>query len=142
VKGPRSYPVLTPALGFPPPDDDVRKWLLDAKTKIGFYACWRVFMLVLLRSLQVIDAKMDDISQLYGLERPQSLEGKFRLLMTAGQSFSRQGQPRRQFYHEVLELADEVWHLCFIFILDTDVLLLPDVVAAVTIVTRIVIQHG
>jgi hypothetical protein len=29
--------VLTVALGFPPPDDDVRDWLLKGKTKTGSF---------------------------------------------------------------------------------------------------------
>jgi hypothetical protein len=110
---------LTVALGFPPPDDDVRDWLLKGKTKMeaftraGAFLC--ALFVTLLRYLQQLDAEIADISTLAIDERPKSLEAKLRLLMTAGQTFSRQGQPRRQFYEEVLDLADEVCLLCFIF---------------------------
>jgi hypothetical protein len=107
--------VLTAVLGFPPPDDDVRNWLLQGKTKMEAFTRAGAFLYalfdVLLRYLQQIDAKIADMSPLSNGERPESLEAKFRLLMTTGQTFSCQGQPRRQFYAEVLDLADEVCSL-------------------------------
>jgi hypothetical protein len=104
-------------LGFPPPDEDVRLWLLKGKTKIeaftraGSFLC--ALFVILLRYLQEIDAKIADILPHH--ERPRTLEAKFRLLMTAGQTFCHQGQPRSQFYKDVLGLADEVYPLCFLF---------------------------
>jgi hypothetical protein len=106
---------------------------MEAFTRAGAFLC--SLFVVLLRSLQAIDAEMDHISQLYGVQRPQSLESIFRLLMTVGQSFSRRGQPCRQFYDHVLEFADEVCGSYFHLRTRPDVLLLPDVVAAVTLDT-------
>jgi hypothetical protein len=110
---------LTVALGFPPPDENVRNWLLGGKTKMEAFTRAGAFLCalfdILLRYLQQIDAKIADISPLSNGGPPKSLEAKLRLVMTAGQTFSRQGRPRRQFYEEVLDLADEVCPLCFIF---------------------------
>jgi hypothetical protein len=39
---------------------------------------------------------------------PESLAGMFRLFMTAGQLFSKQGDLRIEFYNSVLERADNV----------------------------------
>ena len=79
---------------------------MDSFTLAGAFLC--ALFVVLLRYLKQIDAKIADISPLPNDEHPTSLAGKFRLIMTAGQTFSRQGLPRQQFYEEVLELADEV----------------------------------
>jgi hypothetical protein len=101
--------LLTSALGFPPPDNDVRNWLLQSKTKIealtraGAFLC--ALFVVLLRYLKRINVELATI----GLSADSgSLAAKFRLFMTTGQTFSYQGQPRRQFYDDVLRLADEV----------------------------------
>jgi hypothetical protein len=58
--------------------------------------------------LRHIDDKIADIKPPAGEERSGSNEAKFRLLMTAGQTFSEQGHPRRDFYNEVLRIADDV----------------------------------
>jgi hypothetical protein len=44
-------------------------------------------------------------------EQPNSNKAKFRLLMTAGQTFSQQGQPWCEFYNQVLRIANEVLSL-------------------------------
>jgi hypothetical protein len=108
--------------GFPAADDNVRDWLLQSKTKseaftrAGAFLC--ALFIALLDYLQHIDVKIAGIKLNANDEQPVSIEAKFRLLMTAGQTFSHQGQPRRQFYDEVLRIANEVC-LPYIIILET-----------------------
>ena len=104
----RNVQLLTSALGFPPPDVSVRDWLLRSMTKTeafsraGAYLC--ALFVTLLSYLQQIDDKLTAI----GLSSDANLPTKFRLLMTAGQTFTHQGAARTQFYGDVLKLADEV----------------------------------
>jgi hypothetical protein len=104
--------VVNLKLGFPAPDNNVRDWLLQSRSKVGAFTRASVFLCalfsVLLRYLENIDDKVAGIKIPGNKELPESKEGKFRLLMTAGQSFSHQGKPRRDFYDEVLALANEV----------------------------------
>ena len=86
---------------------------MDSFTRAGAFLC--ALFIILLRYLQAIDAQIADISPLPNDERPTTLASKFRLVMTAGQTFSRQGRPREQFYEEVLDLAEEVRLLCFMY---------------------------
>jgi len=99
-------------LGFPAPDNNIRDWLLLSRTKVEAFTRASAFLCalfsVLLRYLEDIDDKVAGIKIPEHEELPGSKEGKFRLLMTAGQSFSHQGELRRDFYDEVLALADEV----------------------------------
>jgi hypothetical protein len=106
----RSIVILTS--GFPPPDANVRDWLLQSKTKpeafsrAGAFLC--ALFVALLDCLQHIDERIDDIKPIVNEEPPKSKEAKFRLFMTAGQTFTHQGQYRREFYEGVLRFADQV----------------------------------
>ena len=103
--------------GFPPADENVRDWLLRSKSKVdgfmraGAFLC--ALFVVLLDYLRHIDDKIADIKldPNENSEQPDSIAAKFRRFMSAGQTFSSQGEPRRKFYDEVLLLADEVRHL-------------------------------
>ena len=98
-------------LGFPPHDSEVCEWLLQSKMKEEAFTRAGAFLyamfVILLCYLQQIDAKLAaiGISSVVGVE---SLAAKFQLLMTKDQTFSHQGQTRRQFYTDVLQLASEV----------------------------------
>ena len=83
---------------------------MEAFKRSGAFLC--ALFVTLLHYLRQIDTKIAGILAPCGGECPKSLEGKFRLLMTTGQTFSHQGQPRRQFYTEVLDLAGRVCPLC------------------------------
>jgi len=99
--------------GFPAADEAVRDWLLQANTKLegftraGAFLC--ALFVTVLDYLRNIDERMAGIELRANEEQPDSNEAKFRLLMTAGQTFSQQGQPRREFYDQVLRIADELW---------------------------------
>src|SRR5882757_8051534 len=101
--------VVDLALGFPPPDKDVRDWLLQSNTKMeaftraGAFLC--ALFVILLHYLQQIDAKLAAIGVSADFN---SLAAKFRLFMTKDQTFSYQGPPRRQFYDDILRLARQV----------------------------------
>lgn len=128
--------LLTLAPGFPPSDNDVRDWFLSAKSKIEAFTRAGAFLyalfVILLNYLRQIDAKIANIPRPSDdNEIAESLAAKFRLLMTAGQSFSSCGEHRKRFYQEVMLLADQVCPLCFVFRVRTNliVLLLTDMVA-------------
>ena len=99
---------MTSALGFPPPDETLRYWLLQSTTKIealnraSTYLC--ALFITLLSYLQQVDDKIAAI----GVSSDANLATKFRFLMTVGQTFSQQGAARKQFYNDVLQFADEV----------------------------------
>ena len=107
--------------GFPAADEAVRDWFLRAKTKLegftraGAFLC--ALFVTVLDYLRNIDERMAGIELRANEEQPNSNEAKFRLLMTAGQTFSQQGQPRREFYDQVLRIADEVLSLIILKIL-------------------------
>ena len=86
---------------------------MEAFTRAGAFLC--ALFVTLLRYLEEMDAKVADISRLPDNKLPKSLGGKFRLLMTEGQTFYSQGQLRTQFYEEVLGLAHKVCLSRFIF---------------------------
>jgi hypothetical protein len=92
----------------------VRDWLLQNTTKIeafnraGAYLC--ALFITLLRYLQNIDEHLAAI----GVPPDGILPMKFRHIMTEGQEFSQQGTARRQFYADVLKLANKVG-LLFLF---------------------------
>jgi hypothetical protein len=102
-------------LGFPAADENVRDWLHQSKTKLegftraGAFLC--ALFVALFDYLRHIDDKIAGIELPVNEEQPESNEAKFRLLMTAGQTFSHQGQRRREFYDVVLRIADEVCSL-------------------------------
>ena len=102
-------------LGFPAADENVRDWLHQSKMKLegftraGAFLC--ALFVTLLKYLRDIDGKLAGIELPVNEEQPKSNEAKFRLLMTAGQTFHHQGQRRREFYDEVLRIADEVCSL-------------------------------
>jgi hypothetical protein len=102
------FKLLTSVLGFPPSDGDVRDWLLLSKTKMEAFDRSCAFLCatftILLHYLQKIDAELAAI----GVSSDNSLAAKFRLLMTKNQTFSHQGPARRQFYADVLQLANQV----------------------------------
>ena len=97
------------ALGFPPSDDNVHDWLLNGKGKMeafthaGAFLC--ALFTILLHHLKEINVA---ISSLSDDEPNKSLVAKFWLLMTEGQTFASHGQPCRQFYAEVINLAKQV----------------------------------
>ncbi|KAH9983775.1 hypothetical protein BJV77DRAFT_1041194 [Russula vinacea] len=100
--------------GFPPSDNDVRDWFLSAKSKIEAFTRAGAFLyalfVILLNYLRQIDAKIANIPRPSDdNEIAESLAAKFRLLMTAGQSFSSRGEHRKRFYQEVMLLADQIW---------------------------------
>jgi len=101
---------LTSALGFPPPDSDVRDWLLQSKTKIealtraGAFLC--ALFVILLRYLNQINAKLAG----YGLSADSgSLAAKFRLFMTKGlEDFVEIDTPLCELgYDQLAEKADD-----------------------------------
>jgi len=102
--------LLTYALGFPPPDSEVRDWLLESKTKAEAlthaYAFLCAMFVVLLRYLKQIDDKLAAVG--VSSVGAESLASKFRLLMTQGQTFFHQGPTRKRFYSAILQLASEV----------------------------------
>lgn len=46
-------------------------------------------------------------------QHPQTIAQKFRLLMTAGQTFKKQGEKRREFYSAVVGYANKVLVICW-----------------------------
>jgi hypothetical protein len=103
---------VTFELGFPPADEHVRDWLLQSKTKSEAFTRASAFLcalfVVLLEYLKNIDNELAGTEFYANEKQPGSIEAKFRLLMTTGQTFLKQGLPRRQFYKKVLDLADQV----------------------------------
>jgi hypothetical protein len=100
--------------GFPPGDYGVRRFLVhapftpnDASTRA------RAFLISLFETTATIipclDNKLRDIiSKLPPADRPTSNAQKFRLFMTAGQSYTRHGAQRKTFYSDVIRRAKEV----------------------------------
>jgi hypothetical protein len=142
--------LLTSALGFPPPDGDVRDWLLQSKTKMEAFSRACAFLcamfVILLRDLQEIDAKVAAVSSVIGVD---SLPAKFRLLMTMDQTFSHQGPTRRGFYRDVLQLASEVSSIILILGSALNGLLSTDATDALTshwqyttVIPKTVIEKG
>ncbi|KAH9974206.1 hypothetical protein BJV77DRAFT_1056083 [Russula vinacea] len=81
---------------------------IEAFTRAGAFLC--ALFVNLLHYLQHIDAKIANIPRPSDdNEIAESLAAKFRLLMTAGQRFSSHGEHRKQFYQEVMLLADQIW---------------------------------
>ena len=70
----------------------------------------------MLDCLQHIDDQIAGIELPPYEDQPDSIAAKFRLLMTVGQTFSQQGQRRREFYDGVLRIANNVRFLDIIVI--------------------------
>jgi hypothetical protein len=102
------------ALGFPAADVDVRTFLtVDETEKNNILRRSHAFLFALFTTVKVYLQNIDQhISQhVYGLppeQYPQTIAQKFRLLMTAGQTFNKQGDKRREFYSAVVRAANEV----------------------------------
>jgi hypothetical protein len=100
---------LTQRAGFPPADAEVRDWLLQSKTKPDAFTRAAAFMCALFVNLYGRVRKIyEEIASVKGTVEPEERAAKFRELMTDGQTFSHHGEPRRQFFEEVLQLADKV----------------------------------
>jgi len=103
--------LLTLTAGFPPPDGDVRDWLLQNKTKMEAFNRSCAFLyatfITLLRFLRNIDAELHAIG-VSCVAGANPLAANFRLLMTKDQTFSHQGPTRRRFYADILKLASKV----------------------------------
>ena len=104
--------------GFPAADENVRDWFLESKTKLEAFTRAGAFLCALfvavLDCLRHIDDKIASIEPHPHEDQPDSIAAKFRLLMTVGQTFSQQGQRRREFYDGVLRIANNV---CFLDII-------------------------
>ncbi|KAM6501280.1 hypothetical protein JOM56_004294, partial [Amanita muscaria] len=97
--------------GFPAADVDVRIFLTVGETeKDNMHRRYRAFLIALFitaRSyLQNIDQHIADELPLE--QSPHTIAEKFRLLMTAGQTFKRQGGKRCEFYRAVVKYANQV----------------------------------
>jgi hypothetical protein len=100
--------------GFPAADVDVRIFLdVDHQQKDKILLRAHAFLTALFKTakeyLQNIDQHVMQL--VHGLspeQYPQSTTQKFRLLMTVGQSFTYQGDKRREFYSKVVECAQKV----------------------------------
>ena len=78
------------------------------------HAFLHALFVILLRCLEGIKANMAAISS---VSNGKSFEAEFRHLMTNGQTFAHQGATRKQFYDDVLKLANEVLLLFSVFVL-------------------------
>jgi hypothetical protein len=111
--------------GYPAPDGAVRDWFRksgdDAAQNtnrfIAFLTALFQETLLVINELPSIKERILSCLSIPELERenmlrdfPESLAGMFRLFMTAGQLFSKQGDLRIEFYNSVLERADNVSH--------------------------------
>ncbi|KIL63636.1 hypothetical protein M378DRAFT_662372 [Amanita muscaria Koide BX008] len=102
--------------GFPAADVEVRDFLtVDETEKDKIYRRSHAFLIALftitISYLQNIDQHITDEQR---RERnPQTIAEKFRLLMTAGQTFERQGSKRCGFYSDVVKYANKVTSASF-----------------------------
>ncbi|KAM6495554.1 hypothetical protein JOM56_008260 [Amanita muscaria] len=92
--------------GFPAADEDVRTFLtVDEAQKDNAHRRSHAFLVALFTTarsyLQDIDQHITDE------QRHETIAQKFRLLMTAGQTFNHQGGKRREFYSAVVKHANE-----------------------------------
>ncbi|KAM6501250.1 hypothetical protein JOM56_004264, partial [Amanita muscaria] len=100
--------------GFPAADVDVRVFLtVDETEKDNILRRCHAFLIALFTTARSYLENIDQhIAQHVGevpLEQPpQTIAQKFRLLMTAGQTFKRQGDKRREFYRAVVTYANEL----------------------------------
>ncbi|KIL66156.1 hypothetical protein M378DRAFT_10426 [Amanita muscaria Koide BX008] len=100
--------------GFPAADVDVRVFLtVDESEKDDILRRCHAFLIALFTTARSYLENIDQhIAQHVGelpLEQPpQTIAQKFRLLMTAGQTFKRQGDKRRGFYRDVVTYANEL----------------------------------
>ncbi|KIL63618.1 hypothetical protein M378DRAFT_24971 [Amanita muscaria Koide BX008] len=97
--------------GFPAADVDVRIFLTVGETeKDNMHRRYRAFLIALFitarRYLQNIDQHIADELPLE--QSPHTIAEKFRLLMTAGQTFKRQGGKRCEFYSAVVKYANQL----------------------------------
>jgi hypothetical protein len=106
--------------GFPAADENVRDWFLQSRTKFEAFTRAGAFLCALfvavLDCLQHIDDKIAGFEPPPHEDQPDSIAAKFRLLMTVGQTFSQQGQQRREFYDGVLLIANKVRFLDIVVI--------------------------
>jgi hypothetical protein len=109
-------------IGYPPSDSRVRDWF-RASTYAESDVRFNAFLTALFeKTLEVVDnpeqirmAISSESNKLPAAEQvdtedgyPDTLPGQFRLYMTVGQTFTKQGDLRITFYNNVLERADEV----------------------------------
>ncbi|KIL63609.1 hypothetical protein M378DRAFT_164281 [Amanita muscaria Koide BX008] len=102
---------LSSDTGFPAADLDVRTFLtVDETEKDNIHRRSHAFLIALFaiaRSyLQNIDQHITN--ELRREQNPQTIAQKFRLLMTAGQTFNHQGFKRCEFYSAVVKYANEL----------------------------------
>ncbi|KAM6501286.1 hypothetical protein JOM56_004300 [Amanita muscaria] len=102
---------LSSDTGFPAADLDVRTFLtVDETEKDNIHRRSHAFLIALFATarsyLQNIDQHITN--ELRREQNPQTIAQKFRLLMTAGQTFKHQGGKRREFYTAVVKYANEL----------------------------------
>ncbi|KIL68319.1 hypothetical protein M378DRAFT_158863 [Amanita muscaria Koide BX008] len=100
--------------GFPAADVDVKTFLtVDETEKDNIHRRSHAFLIALFTTarsfLQNIDHHITN--ELHREKNPQTITQKFRLLMTAGQTFNHQGFKRREFYRAVVKYANELLQL-------------------------------
>jgi hypothetical protein len=109
--------------GYPAPDFNVRDWFLkpgyspqENDNRYGAFltALFQVTLEVISHPDVQIRQRISECPSLKGDEKraalqdyPASLAGQFRLFMTIGQTFSKQGALRIEFYDKVLRRADQ-----------------------------------
>jgi hypothetical protein len=99
--------------GFPAADVEVRDFFaVDGTERDTIVRRSHAFLIALFTItrdyLQNIDQHITQACELPVEQYPQTIAQKFRLLMTAGQTFMRQGEKRSEFYSAVMKYANEV----------------------------------
>jgi hypothetical protein len=109
--------------GYPAPDASIRDWinkpLLNPAESDTRFAAFLVALfeetLQVIRNPESILAQILACPSIPDFEKcsirdhyPDDLPGRFRLFMTAGQTFAKQGELRVEFYEKVIKRADAV----------------------------------
>jgi hypothetical protein len=99
-------PVLLLCIGYPPPDKNVRDWILK---RVDSQASFLKRSHALYAALSEVTLKMlTDIVKNQEIDEAIDLAGAFRERMSHGQTFLSVGDTRRNFYDKVIESADQV----------------------------------